>query len=115
MEYSDLGRKTYGEKCEFDSCGWDTAACDVHHIGYQEQQDFEKRIRAAYKAKDTNTFTTLKSKARSAGYLDYDAFAGQLEKDNRSHNLSVLCPNHHRYVHHVDMGMEILNHIPTRK
>lgn len=115
-DYRELGIKTYGTKCEFDGCGWDAAPCDVHHINYQEHQEFEEAIRKAIRMGDhVEILAQLLAEARDRGYLSYDRKTGQLAKDNRTTNLSVLCPNHHRYVHTVDMGMDILKHLPPRK
>lgn len=115
LDYNDLGKMTYGKKCEFDKCGWDLATCDVHHINYQEQHVIENKIRTAHKMNDSTLKKQLVAQAKEQGFLSYDDNEHQLEKDNSSKNLSVLCPNHHRYVHFVDMGMKILDHLPPRK
>ena len=47
--------------------------------------------------------------------INFNKETKQLEKNNQSKNLAVLCPNHHRYVHYVDMGVAILNYLPPRK
>lgn len=82
--YETIGRKCYGTACEFDGCGWSAAPCDVHHINYQEHNRHEVAARE------------------------------QMEKDGSSSNLAVLCPNHHRIVHHIDMGLALLQHILAR-
>lgn len=113
--YRDIGILVYGDKCEFDGCGWNAAPCDVHHINYQEQQKFEKELKKHLMYNSTDRFAQVLAEAVSKGFLSYDTKTGQLSKDDRSINLAVLCPNHHRYVHHVDLGMDILKHIPPRK
>lgn len=92
MTYIEKGHAAYGDKCEWVGCGWDASECDVHHINYQEHQAEEDAAR------------------ERTGAEHY-----QLPKDNRTVNLSILCPNHHRYTHHKDLGMTILNYIPERK
>jgi hypothetical protein len=91
MNYVEIGHKTYGTKCEWVGCGWDAAQTDVHHINYQQHQAEEDEARG--------------SKGEHF----------QLPKDNNSTNLAVLCPNHHRFVHARDLGMDILKYIPIRK
>lgn len=113
--YHDDALAAYGTVCEWVGCGWNVAECDVHHISYQEQQEIEKTIRNAIKIGDMNLFAQLLVKANDMGYLHYDKKTNQLEKDNRVSNLTVLCPNHHRYTHEQDLGKAILSYIPIRK
>lgn len=115
IKYSVLGMQTYGMKCEFDGCGWEDATCDVHHINYQEQQEIEKRIRKTVREDSVELTNQLILEANQKGFLFFDYEKMELSKDHRSTNLAVLCPNHHRYVHHIDMGMAILEKIPPRK
>lgn len=115
MEYNELGKKVYGRVCEFDGCGWDLATCDVHHISYKEQQEYEKLLRHFYKNNDLDSFKMTLYNAKSEGFNHFNSVTLQLTKDDRSTNLCVLCPNHHRYVHHFDIGLDILNYIPERK
>ncbi len=114
-KYAILGMQTYGSQCEFGGCGWKEATCDVHHINYQEQQDIEKRIRSSVKESNVELTNQLILEANQKGFLFFDYESMDLEKDHRSINLAILCPNHHRYVHHIDMGMDILKKIPPRK
>ena len=113
--YAEIGIETYGSKCEFNKCGWEDATCDVHHINYQEQQEIEKKIRRAIKENNVELTNQLILEACQKGFLFFNYETMDLEKDHRSMNLAILCPNHHRYVHYVDMGMDILNKIPPRK
>jgi len=92
MSYVETGRKTYGTSCEWIGCGWDAAPCDVHHINYQAHQEQEDEERAT---KGSTSF--------------------QLPKDGTSKNLAVLCPNHHRFLHRIDLGLKVLDYIPPRK
>ena len=115
IKYAELGNKIYGSKCEFEGCGWEEAKCDVHHINYQEQQDIEKRIREAVRENDVELTNRLILEASKKGFMSFDYKTMELEKDHRSVNLAVLCPNHHRYVHHLDMGMDILKKISQRR
>ncbi len=112
--YSEIATKTYGISCEFNNCGWDEATCDVHHINYQEQHEVEKLLRYLVKVSDMEGYKSALMKAREKGFSAFNTITLQLDKDNRSINLCVLCPNHHRYVHHKDLGMEILNYLPPR-
>ena len=114
-KYAQTGLETYGKKCEFDGCGWEEATCDVHHINYQEQQDIEKKIRKAVRGNNVELANQLILEANKKGFLFFNYDKMELEKDHRSINLAILCPNHHRYVHHVDMGMSILEKIPPRR
>lgn len=91
MTYVQVGHKAYGENCEWIGCGWKSANTDVHHIYYQEHQVLEDEAR----------------KTKGEHY--------QLPKSILSKELSVLCPNHHRFVHFKDMGKDILQYIPPRK
>ena len=89
--YVKTARAAYGDACEYRAspggppCGWAAAPCDVHHIAYNEHETRERQAGA------------------------------QLPKDNSSANLCVLCPNHHRQVHHDDIGCAILACLPPRK
>jgi hypothetical protein len=115
LEYVDKAKKAYGSKCEFENCGWEDAQCDVHHINYKEQQDYEKTIRKAIKEDDVELTNKTIMQANKRGFLFFNYQTMQLTKDDRINNLAVLCPNHHRYVHSLDLGMDILNRIPKRK
>lgn len=112
--YSLTGRETYGHACEFVGCGWDTAICDVHHINYKEQQMVEQGIREALKSGSKNMLDFYENRRKEFGFGEFNKKTNQLPKDDRAKNLTVLCPNHHRYVHTVDMGMDILKYIPKR-
>lgn len=101
MTYSEIAARVYGTKCEWAGCGWDEAGCDVHHIDYQEHQNIENALRAGVSITYPEKFGVL---------ID-----GQLPKNDSSDNLTVLCPNHHRYVHHTDLGLEVLKYIPDRR
>lgn len=114
-DYSDDAKKVYGNACEFDGCGWQEASCDVHHINYDEQQGIEVLIRQALKKKDNVKAEQLIKQAKDKGFLSFDKKTMELDKDNRTTNLAVLCPNHHRYTHFKDLKMSILNHLPPRK
>lgn len=112
--YSKAGREAYGEACEFIGCGWDAAICDVHHINYQEQQMVENGIREALQSGSKNMLEFYENRRKELGFGPFNKNTNQLPKDDGVKNLSVLCPNHHRYVHTVDMGMDILKYIPKR-
>ena len=114
-DYSDIAKKIYGTICEYQNCGWSDAQCDVHHINYQEQHYFEKKIRKDIKENNQNKANESIIQAKEKGFLFFDYKKMQLSKDDRSNNLTVLCPNHHRFVHSIDMGMDILHRIPKRK
>jgi hypothetical protein len=113
-DYSTIGKRKYGEKCEWKNCGWDDATCDVHHINYEYQQKLENRIREAYKSNKTNIYIELIQIAHDSGFRDFDKKKLQLAKCDMTHNLAVLCPNHHRYVHEHKISMDILKYIPKR-
>lgn len=115
MNYKQTGHETYGTKCEWEGCGWDEAGCDVHHISYQEHNRLESKMRAAIGQGDMEKFARLCAEARKQGFMEYKRMARQLDKDDRSTNLTVLCPNHHRLVHVQDMGLDVLKRIPPRK
>lgn len=106
-EYRETGLSTYGDRCEI--CGFHIV--EVHHIDYQEHQKVENKIRTAVKKKQN--ITKLLEEAADLGYLYWDG--NQLSKDNRSTNLSVLCPNCHTLVHRIDAGMKLKGAIPPRK
>lgn len=114
-DYSDIAKKVYGNACEFNGCGWAEASCDVHHINYKEQQKIERKIRTAIRTGDKDKVTELLIYAKSKGFLKFDFSELQLSKNDDPSNLTVLCPNHHRYVHFKDIGMAVLDHIPRRK
>jgi hypothetical protein len=115
MDYAELAKHHYGECCEYESCGWSESVCDVHHINYKLQWDLENKIRDAHKNNDFEQAKMWVDAALSKGFRKFNIKKMQLEKDDRLHNLAVLCPNHHRYVHKEDMGMTILSKIPKRK
>jgi len=106
-EYRERGLNTYGNKCEI--CGY--GLVEVHHLDYQEHQEVEDRLRKAVKKNED--ITELLAEARKKGYLFWDG--RQLEKDNRSTNLSVLCGNCHTLVHRIDCGLKLLKALPPRK
>jgi hypothetical protein len=112
--YSQDGKAAYGHKCEFIGCGWDAATCDVHHINYREHQMVEDGLREAYKTGSANMIEFYENRRLEHGFREYNRNTRQLPKDDRVQNLSVLCPNHHRYLHDIDMGMDILQYIPKR-
>lgn len=114
ISYSELALKTYGKSCEYNNCGWSEATCDVHHINYQEQHEFEKILRYLIKLSDMESFKTTLLLAKEKGFNNFNSVNLQLAKDDRANNLCVLCPNHHRYVHYKDLGLEILNYLPPR-
>lgn len=114
-KYHNTATEVYGSKCEWIGCGWDAADLDVHHISYQEQQEIETEIRKAINSGNMDQFAQLLAKAQDMGYPHYDQKDRQLDKDDRASNLTVLCPNHHRFVHTEDLGMKVLTFIPPRK
>lgn len=106
-DYREAGILTYGDRCEL--CGY--SIIEVHHLNYQEHQKMENKIREAFKAgKD---ITGLLQEAAKQGFLQWDGY--QLEKDNRSTSLSVLCPNCHTLIHRIDCGMKLLGALTPRK
>lgn len=113
--YREIAIEAYGNQCEFEGCDWSESNCDVHHINYRDQQALEKEIRKSKKALDTARYHILLEYARSRGFYTFDEESAQLSKDDSVHNLAVLCPNHHRYVHDKDLGNNILKYIPERK
>lgn len=100
MHYSEVATRTYGKRCEWIGCGWDEAGCDVHHLDYQEHNTLETSLRRG-EEQETGKYGI---------FID-----GQLPKNDSSDNLSVLCPNHHRFVHHADLGLTVLDYIPPRR
>lgn len=106
-EYRERGLNTYGNKCEI--CGF--GLVEVHHLDYQEHQEVEDQLRKA--VRKNQDITELLEEARKKGYLFWDG--RQLEKDNRSTNLSVLCGNCHTLVHRIDCGLKLLKALPPRK
>lgn len=113
MSYSEKAKKSYGKVCEFDGCGW-SLSCDVHHINYQEIEALESRYQDAMHMKWFEKMDELTEIAKEKGFSHFD-LRGNLKKDDRLNNLTVVCPNHHRYIHHYDMGISVLSHIPNRK
>ena len=107
--------RTYGHKCEWIGCGWDAAMCDVHHIDYHAYWHYQERARKAIINGNMEKLATTFAEARDKGFLSFNSHARSLSKDDRIENLAVLCPNHHRYVHTHDMGLELLKVIPPRK
>lgn len=107
--------QAYGTACEWIGCGWNAGSCDAHHIDYQEHQEHEDLIRKFSKLEDKTYYIEALKEAKELGYLSYDVKEKQLEKDNTVHNIAVLCPNHHRFVHTLDLGMKLLDYIPERK
>jgi hypothetical protein len=116
MGYAENARKTYGTKCEWVGCGWDAATCDVHHISYVQHQEFENKLRHMIRLGDSpEKLAAVLADAREHGYLTFNQTTKELSKDDRVSNLAVLCPNHHRYVHEKDLGMDLLKYIPSRR
>lgn len=107
MDYRQIGLETYGNRCEWCS----SYLVEVHHIDYQEHQLMENRIRRA--VKNQMDLTSLLEEAKQKGYLEWDG--KDLEKNNSSQNVAVLCPNHHTLVHRMDVGMKILGALERRK
>jgi hypothetical protein len=105
--YREIGLNAYGNKCEM--CGF--SLVEVHHVDYKLHQDMENALRLALK-RGQDTYELLQ-KAKTLGFLEWDGH--DLSKDNRSTNLSVLCPNHHTLVHTADLGLALLKLIPKRK
>lgn len=115
QSYHDKATTMYGNMCEWIGCGWHVGWCDVHHIGYKEQQAMEKLIREAYDKQDIPMYMALCSDAKKRGWGSYNVKDRNLQKDDKLYNLAVLCPNHHRYVHTVDLGINLLQFIPPRQ
>lgn len=107
MGYRETALATYGTKCEICSYG----IVEVHHIGYQEQQEQEDYIR--YLAKNGNNISAELVKARALGFLHWDG--KQLSKDDRSTNLACLCSNCHFLIHLMNVGNLFLRAVPKRK
>lgn len=112
MHYSEKGKKTYGIGCEFDDCGWDVC-CDVHHVNYQEIEVLENAYQDAMHLKLFEKMDHLTHLAFEKGFGTFD-LRGNLKKDDRVQNLMVVCPNHHRYIHHYDLGLLALKHVKKR-
>lgn len=104
--YREIGLETYGHNCEI--CGY--SIVEVHHVNYPLHDAWEKKIRDAVKNKQD--ITGLLAEAKKLGYLSWDGH--DLDKDNRSTNLSVLCGNCHNLVHLFDAGLKLLKAIPKR-
>jgi hypothetical protein len=115
MSYSRDGKNAYGELCEWIGCGWNQATCDTHHIDYEVHQEIENNIRAYYMMEDDEHFEYMLDLARRLGYGEYNQKTRQLPKNDSISNLAILCPNHHRYVHHHNLSMDLLEYIPRRK
>jgi hypothetical protein len=113
MSYSTVAKKVYGNKCEL--CGWGKATPDVHHIDYQEHWSFEKDLRKFHDNKEMDKFNELQKMALMSGYSMYNTDTRQLPKNDNPINLSVLCPNCHREVHHFDLGIKLLKSLPPRR
>jgi hypothetical protein len=110
-DYREIGLKTYGAACEI--CG-QRSPIEVHHINYQEHQEWEDMLRQKVKSNlNPKLLDGLVEQAKSKGFLYWDG--KNLSKDDRSTNLSVLCSNHHSLVHTIDAGMNLLNALPERK
>jgi hypothetical protein len=109
--YHDSAINKYGKRCEI--CGF-AVGLEVHHLNYQEHQDIEDQIRKAERSKDHEEMIALLNKAKAMGFVEYDSKTGQLAKDDSTRNLSVLCANHHNFVHITDMGLKILKALPPR-
>jgi len=106
-EYRELGLATYGDKCEI--CGH--SMVEVHHINYKLHQQEEDRIRKAIKKGEP--IDQLIDNAKKLGFQYWDGH--DLEKDNSSTNLSVLCSNCHTLIHRLDAGMSLLKVLSERK
>jgi hypothetical protein len=110
VDYRDVGLQTYGNRCEI--CGYGVCL-EVHHTHYQEHQDLEDQIRAAFKAgKD---ITSLLDEAKAQGWTYFDKKTLQLDKGNQPNLLSVLCGNCHSLVHKMDVGLKLLKALSPRK
>lgn len=115
MGYSENAKAAYGVTCEWIGCGWNMGWCDVHHLNYQEHQALEDQMRACVKKNDMNTLDALQARALTQGYGYFNFKERQLPKKDGIENLSVLCPNHHRYIHTIDLGLKALIYLPERK
>ena len=115
--YHDKAIRVYGEKCEWIGCGWNEGYCDVHHIDYQEQQAAERKFRDLLDngQKDSEEWKELEAFAIRHGWGTFDVRSRQLHKNDATTNLTVLCPNHHRFAHTKDLGIKILQYRPPRK
>lgn len=115
MNYHRNATQTYGEACEWIGCGWHETVCDVHHIDYNAQWAAEQSIRKAFDEKRVGDYVAFLTAAKQLGYATFNVKDRQLAKNDSVSNLSVLCPNHHRFVHQADMGTGILQFIPPRR
>ena len=95
QSYEQTARTSYGDTCEWTEngvrCGWDKAPCDVHYIDYQEHLLAEKVMRKQ---------------------LNDPKF--ELPKNHKRENRCIICPNHHKVVHYLDLGLKILEFLPPR-
>jgi len=107
MNYRDAGLLTYGHNCEI--CAH--SAVEVHHIDYQEHQQVEDMLR--YLWKNGQDYSKELAEAQAKGYLTFKN--GQLAKDDRTTNTSVLCGNCHNLVHRIDVGKKLLKALQPRK
>jgi hypothetical protein len=115
MGYAEKAKAMYGDKCEWFGCGWDQGTCDVHHMNYGNHQDMENHLRAYFIMNDMKSFDLMQVVATSMGCGLFNFKTRQLPKDDRTQNTVVLCPNHHRFVHTIDLKMNIVSYIPKRK
>lgn len=115
--YRKIAIEVYGEACEWIGCGWSAASCDVHHIDYQEQWEYERKLRALFDQGEEafEEYQAFVKEAHEKGYGFFNSRNRQLHKNDHPSNLTVLCPNHHRYVHTQDLGMKLLSFVPQRK
>jgi predicted metalloendopeptidase len=107
--YHDSAINKYGKRCEI--CGF-AVGLEVHHLNYQEHQAIEDQIRKAERSGDHEEMIALINKAKAMGFDEYVNF--QLAKDDSTRNLSVVCANHHNFIHITDMGLKILKALPPR-
>lgn len=105
--YRDIGIETYGDRCEI--CGY--GIVEVHHIDYQRHQLMENALRASTKRGED--ISLILGNAHGMGFLEWDGH--QLSKDDRTTNLSVLCPSCHTLMHTLDASIKLLRAIPKRK
>lgn len=108
--YRDSALEKYGHQCEL--CGH--TMVEVHHIDYQEHQQFEDLLRHQLKY-DAMEFSRTMEKAKQAGYDIFDSGSRQLSKNDDTKNLSVLCANCHGLCHLIDYGKKLLKALKQRR
>lgn len=113
-DYRAVGLRVYGTACEYDGCGWQEAATQVHHLDYRFQQAQERELRYLLATGNQSRYRALILVLQGLGYY-WDEKSRDLTKSMDPLNLAVLCPNHHAVTHALDQGTEILKHLPPRK